>query len=267
MLETMLKNQNIGLLRSLMNSFNSLGSKKLHKEINYTVYIPENLNIEIEHSYGNILLEETKGDVDIHLSYGKFLADALLGTKNSIELDYSLGSEIKHLRNGVLDCDYSRIDFNHVGELKINSDYSDITIEDINTLSYDVDYGSLKVYDVESFVGESDYAKIHAYKVLNKADIDASYGGVVVRMEPDFKELNISTSYTGSRVELSKMSSVYHTLKSSYCNVKGLNNLTRKKYEKDGSSLSFIGELQSDKSLRSKVDAKVSYGKFNLSLY
>lgn len=54
------------------NSWSIWGSKKqLKTEVNYIIHMPANNQLNIKHSYGEIYLDESYGNVDIRFEYGR----------------------------------------------------------------------------------------------------------------------------------------------------------------------------------------------------
>jgi hypothetical protein len=265
-LMTIIKESSQGFFGALKQAFSNIGSKGLHKEINYTVYVPTYLALEIDNNYGDIVIEETKGPTSIDLDYGKLIAKGLLNRDNNISLDYSIGSQIDHIRSVNLSCDYSRVDISHAGNMRLSANYSDLTIERVSDIKYSIDYGSLVIYDVENSKGSSDYAKFHIHNLRKTAKVHASYGGVMIRLGESFDRLKLSSDYTGVRVEAPKTIAIAQKLSSSYASIKGLSKFEETKHEKDSGDLDFIGyRFTSDGC--GTIDADVSYGKYNFVLY
>jgi len=139
-------------------------NKKRKIEINYTVYMPAKTDLNIEDSYGAIVLPDLAGRVKITSSYGSVTAENLSNPANQI--DGSYGSlKIVSLNGGHLD--YS---------------YGSAEIEQCNNLKGAVSYGSFKLG-----------------KLNGAADLDLSYiGGFKIgEVGPGMKRLNINSTNSG----------------------------------------------------------------------
>jgi hypothetical protein len=141
------------------------GDNKKHKlEINYTVYMPAKTDLNVEDSYGAIVLPDLQGKVKISSSYGSVDVQNLSNPANEIEGSY--GSLKAGNLNG------GRLEFS----------YGSVNLEECNNLKADLSYGSFKLG-----------------KLKGTADFDLSYVGgfKIEEMGSTFKKLNINSSYSG----------------------------------------------------------------------
>lgn len=149
------------------NSFRlwNLGRNNKHKiEINYTVYMPSRTDLNVEDSYGAIVLPDLQGRVRISSSYGSVTAENLTNPANQVEGSY--GS----LKMGVLNgghLDYS---------------YGNVEIGECNNLKAALSYGSFKLGKLKGW-----------------ADMDLSFvrGFKIVEVDETLKRLNINSTYSG----------------------------------------------------------------------
>jgi len=141
------------------------GNNKKHKlEINYTVYMPSRTDLNVEDSYGSIVLPDLQGRVRISSSYGSVTAENLANPSNQIEGSY--GS----LKVG-------RFSGGHV-------DYS---------------YGNVEIAECNNLMGGLSYGSVKLGKLTGTADLDLSYvsGFKIGEMGEALKRLNINATYSG----------------------------------------------------------------------
>jgi hypothetical protein len=140
------------------------GNNKMHKlEINYTVSMPSRTDLNVECSYGTIILPDLQGKVRISSSYGSVEAQDLSNPSNEIEGSY--GSLKAGNING------GRMEFS----------YGSVNLQECNNLKADLSYGSFKLG-----------------KLKGTADFDLSYVGgfKIEEIGSTFKKLNINSSYS-----------------------------------------------------------------------
>ncbi len=173
-------------------------SKNTSYKINYTVKMPKSNDAKVNNDYGNIMLNEIDGSVDINCDYGKIVLGDLNNSNNKINLDYSKGSSINFMKSGYVNADYSRLTIDKTDRVKLNSDYSTIQIGSANKVTYNSDYGTIKVDDVEEITGNSDYVSIRFGTVRNKLNIKADYGSIKINeLAKGFERAEISGQYAG----------------------------------------------------------------------
>jgi len=141
------------------------GNNKKHKlEINYTVYMPSHTDLNVEDSYGSIVLPDLQGRVRISSSYGSVTAENLTNPSNQIEGSYG-SLKVGGFNGGHVD--YS---------------YGSVEIEECNNLKAGLSYGSVKLG-----------------KLTGAADLDLSYvsGFKIGELGEALKKLNINATYSG----------------------------------------------------------------------
>jgi hypothetical protein len=138
-------------------------------DINYTVSMPAKMPLDVQNSYGSIILPDLDGLVRINASYTNVVAQNLSNPAN--EIDGSYGSiKIGVLNGGKLDYSYGNVD-----------------LAESNNLKADVSYGSLKLG-----------------KVKGRADLNLAYmGGLKISdLDNSLKRLNINSSYSGLSIAI-----------------------------------------------------------------
>ncbi len=167
------------------NIFNWGGNNNKHKlTINYTVYMPAKNDLNVEESYGSIVLPDMDGVVKISSSYGSVTAENLTNASNVIEGSYG-SLKVGAMNGGKLDYSYGSADINECTNLKA-----------------DLSYGSFKLGKLKG-AAEFNISYVGGFKIdeiansLKKLNIDASYSGVSLGVPNNNFEFDITTSYGG----------------------------------------------------------------------
>ncbi len=136
--------------------------------INYTVYLPSSTKMKIRNEFGNTIIDDYAGALDIGNEYGNLTAGILSSESNEIVIEYG-NADIKSLVNpdfkiGYGNCDIATINGN--GEMHF--DYS----SDI-TLGFGKDIGNLKITNGYSAMEITVNENANATFIIN-----TSYGNV-----------------------------------------------------------------------------------------
>ena len=178
------------------NSWNlfSWGHNKTHKlTINYKVYMPAKTDLNVEDSYGAIVLPDLDGKVKITSSYGSVTAQNLNNPAN--EVDGSYGNMKANSINGShIDYSYGNLDVNQCTSIHANMSYGSFKIgrlkgaADLN-LSY---VGGFKIGELASS--------------FTRLNINSDYSSVALGIMPDDNfSFDVTTSYGGFNFNESKV--------------------------------------------------------------
>lgn len=168
--------------------------------IDYMVMMPKTLGIELDHKFGDIILEEIQGSSMIELGYGSLKANKLSGNSNDLEIKFSEGF-IGYLKSASLELKYSELEIDEANDMSAESKFSELNIGKIDVLTlesgYDDDFiGSIRDLDVEA--GFSD-VEVRSLEERLIADID--YGEIKVKeMGRDFILIDITNSFSDANI-------------------------------------------------------------------
>ena len=244
------------------NLFNGGGiSVKSHIEINYIIKLPKKANLDITNDYGYIYIDETTGNTRLNSDYGGIRADALLSSTNVINLDYSSGSDIVHLRQADMNIAYTSIHLHHVGALKLSADYCTTKIDSIKNISFGVDYGSISLNRGQKIVGNANYVQIRIGEVEEVVDLSVSYGGLKInRIKEGFNMASINSDYASVKIGVDYSEAFVLDVETSYANLKGVQDfktLSREEGEYKGYNKS--------KDTSKRISINADYG--NVSIF
>ena len=169
-------------------------------QINYTIKVPITNTVNLMNDYGNISLNELKGDASLNCDYGNIDAGELHSINNKINLDYG-NATIGFMRGGSMNVDYSKFTVEEAGAIRLNADYTTSVFEKIKTLDYNCDYGSLKVNNAMSVVGDGDYLTTRLGSISKKVTINSDYGSIrIENLKEGFDSVNIDGDYCGIKI-------------------------------------------------------------------
>jgi hypothetical protein len=163
--------------------------------IDYTVFVPSALNINISNKFGDIYIDDMKGSVSINLSNGDIKANSLMGETN-ISLNFGNGI-INELSNAQLNISYADIEIQSAGQLKIESKSSKVRIRQVGSLNTLSNRDKYTVSNIDNLFGESWFSDIWLYRMNEEINYNPQYGALKVDSIPDeFSLISINTRFT-----------------------------------------------------------------------
>ncbi len=243
-------------LRALSNT---LGTGSV-VEINYTVFMPQYMNLVLSNKYGDIYIDDINGDVDISLSNGVLKANSLTGN-NSVELIFSKGA-IRNLGNTSLTLSYADLELSHVSQLDLVGKSSELRIDTVGVMKIDSRRDGISLGEVEYLYGVSSFSDIKISTFIREADCNLKYGSFRIdNVRQEFSRINLDSDFTDILLYF-KDNSAY--LVDILYNEKAIVNLpggnsgleTRKTGEEFYSVEGYVGNNKTDKRLSIKADHK-----------
>ena len=119
--------------------------KKTKFTIDYTITVPIGIEMNIEHSFGDVSINELTGTTDIEISFGSLNANSLTGKKNSLTMSYS-DFTIGTLANADLELSFTgESKIKKAGALSVESSYSKLSIGSVRSLSLEASFSEIKI--------------------------------------------------------------------------------------------------------------------------
>lgn len=178
-------------LRALSNTLVSSSTV----EINYTIYLPEYINLVLTNKFGDIYIDDLNGDVDISLSNGVLKANHFTGN-SQIELLFAKAM-IRELGTSSLKMSYGELTLGSAQQLDLSSKSSDIKIDTVGVMKIDSRRDKIAVGEVEYLYGVSSFTDLTIQDFIREADCDMSYGNLIIeKVLPEFTRINIESDYT-----------------------------------------------------------------------
>ncbi len=156
----------------------SIGVGDTQVEINMKVKLPNNLELKVTNKFGNIYINDYKGDMTIDIANGKLKAHDLTGYVN---LKLSFGdATINTMESGALEIYYSDMNLSSAKKLRITSKTSDITITEIEDLLANSSRDTYRIRMVSDFETQSSWTDFSISEFNRKSDIRMNYGDLTI---------------------------------------------------------------------------------------
>jgi len=164
-------------------------------EVNYTIYLPDYIDLVLTNKFGDIYIDDLNGDVDISLSNGVLKANHIPGTSR-VELIFAKAM-IRELGTTSLKMSYGELTLGSVKQLDLSSKSSDIQIDSADVIKIDSRRDKMQIGEVEYLYGISSFTDITIQDFIREADCEMSYGNLIIEnVSPDFSKINIESDYT-----------------------------------------------------------------------
>jgi hypothetical protein len=168
-------------------------------KIEYKIYIPEHLDLEINNKFGDIYLYEYAGKLDVTLSHGNIRATKL----TQVNLDLSFGNaDIKSVREASLSLKGTECTFTAIGNATITSSSSDIQIAEATFLKLDSRSDrKVRIEHVDEIQGSSNFSKFDIGQINDIVRLDLNYGEIKIGPQEAFNAITLTGKNTPITVQ------------------------------------------------------------------
>lgn len=250
------------------------GSNGNQFEINYVVYLPATVVVELDNRYGDIYLADMQNRASISLRYGDMKLGSIAGN-TTVSMGYADGS-ITSTRDLTLDLSYSELFIGKAANMTFDGRYSDLEIEsagDIHAttgfvdvkvqkmgrLTNDGKYDDFVIDDAVSLDVDSKYSGFVVNHLHTYADFAMSYGSVDIQyVYPGFQSISINSSYTDVSVDVDENAAFNFEASTRYC---GIDHYGLEIYhEIEKSTESTVKGYRGSRDATAKITATMNYG-------
>lgn len=172
-------------------------------EINYTVYCPINLNLSIINKFGDIYIDNLKGDLKISLSNGDLKINSLKGNAQ-IELSFGTGI-INEVSEGKLNVSYSDLLIRKAGSLMIESKSSTLNINESKLVRLDSKRDKYFFTKAHKVAANGFFSQFWIEDLDCEIDAKLKFGNMnMTRVGLEFCQINISSEYADIQLSFEK---------------------------------------------------------------
>lgn len=200
-------------IRSTSSWTSWFGSDNSQIEVNYKVFVPADIYLELRNEFGNIYLERTDRDVLVDIGYGDLrLGD--INAKLKLDMAFSDGSmsmikqgdltleysdlEMENSQTVDIDMQYSDLEMGSAVQMHLNSQYSDLKGMDVDEITYEGKFDDMRIDRTKRITAESAYSGINLAGLDQSGDFDMEFGSLSIdNIGRNFSKINLKTSYTG----------------------------------------------------------------------
>ncbi|KPK80979.1 MAG: hypothetical protein AMS27_15920 [Bacteroides sp. SM23_62_1] len=172
--------------------------------IDYTIQMPRDIELNLYNKYGNVFISEITGKATIGLKYGKLKANRIfrgdVKPLSEIDLGYSDASieECSWLK---VNMKYSKLNLTKSTAVILLSKYSTFNMDEGSSVVIESKYDHYEFGDLSNLVVNTAYSGIKVNEVKEKLSCETSYTDCHVGyIPPAFESIDINTKYGGYRI-------------------------------------------------------------------
>lgn len=201
-----------GFLGNIMNEVEGVVGPNNKLQVDYEVWIPENVDLSIENKFGDVYLADLSGKVDLNVSHGDIKANHLY---NYVNLKHSFGkSSFGNLNEGMVTLRGVDMKVEKAKQLNFESGSSEIIIEDVNRVQFNSRNDKIFLSNVEEVTCEGSFTNLDADYISGSARLDFSYGDIYLsKINRDFTSIDITGKSTDINLILNQASYIKARIK------------------------------------------------------
>ncbi len=225
--------------------------------LHYTIQMPASLKLEMEHSYGDIQIDELSKGANIYLSYGDLDIDKLEGQGN-IVLKYG-DADIDYLEKGEIRASYGDIAIDYARNITFAGKYSDVKIGKADSMYTDASYIDYELGQVDYLHSEENHSSFDIWELIYWGKMELSFGDVSIsKLSESFQSVNIKGAYTDVDVSIIKGSNYQFDLSTVFGSIKypSATQISERISTKDKEKV--VGETGGNST--SKISVNTAYG-------
>lgn len=174
--------KNTSLFSRYFNKVNPFEFDKSNVEINYTIYLPTNAEIDITNKFGDVIIDNWTGKLKANVEHGDlWINDAItnaridmkFGKLRSKSITYGTISlkngdiDIKSSKNLLLNTSGTKIEIDHVTDLELISSKDEIIIQKVKKIQGELNFSNAQIESVEEKINLSmKVAELRVAKII-----------------------------------------------------------------------------------------------------
>jgi len=263
---TVFKNQKNRFLAELTDMASSLLSTT-NAQIDYTIYLPEDIELTIDHKFGNLYTTNLTGKLNITLSNGDMRANNLTGP---VRIYHEFGNLIvNELQNATIEFNYANARINKAESLALKSRATTLEIDDIQQLDLNSRRDQITINHLMEITGDLSFSSLEM-QALNKSLImHSEYGEIAInQIDDSFNLIDLSSTYTDIKLMVTHEAAfdfeLIHT-KESDVSVAGFIEITNTELlSQDNEIIKVTGYQGKEGNRKSKIRIDIKSGSFKI---
>ncbi|MCW3807251.1 hypothetical protein [Plebeiibacterium marinum] len=211
--EVTIKIVTYGNTLQVRTSFSEDFNRTIPYKINYNIFFPKNLSVNLFNSHGSVSLSECIGGIKTNLNYCDININNIATDNNSLanscEFNYCKG-HINHLGTSQLTVNNSELNIMEVNDIMINSEYSLIDIKQANSIQGTSKIDNLLIGDISDIKLKASNSTVNINNIGVNALFECESGTLnISNSAKDLSQLTINNSKTATTIKLHPLLSYY----------------------------------------------------------
>jgi len=170
-------------------------------QIDYKVFAPDDLNLDIQNKFGDVFLPAYRGEVILDISHGDLRCRNLEDPK-SVKVSYGKAL-VDKLNEGMISLEFAELRTRIAKNLSLISRSSEIFIDNANSLSLDSRNDELYLGNIDRIDGTMHFSSCEISLLKVSADLRQSYGSLNVK--------ELAETFTTIKIAPKKSEVVFYT--------------------------------------------------------
>ncbi len=173
----------------------SLLQSNSNVSVDYQVWLPDGRDLKIENKFGDVLMGDYSGTLDINLNNGKLRSKNLRG-KLSLNLSFA-GATIGNTANARIYSNYSDIYIKESSQLRIDSKSSTVEILQTNQLYTNSRRDKYRVRLIDQLEGDGNFSSFRVTSLTKSSKLRTTFGDIEFEnIDPKFENLYLEARST-----------------------------------------------------------------------
>jgi len=157
---------------------NPIDFNKSNVDINYTVYVPETVELEITNKFGDLNITDCSGRLTTSIEHGDIRISGIL-QRGDISLRYGQ-LRVRELPEGTISVKNGGIDIETSNDLKLNSSGSSIELGTVPMLRLESNKDQIAIENTNSMMGSIRFSDVVVQQLGNKIDLNLHLGDLTI---------------------------------------------------------------------------------------
>ncbi|APQ18917.1 hypothetical protein A9200_05260 [Maribacter hydrothermalis] len=187
--------KNSGFFSNLFEKANPFDFDRSNIQIDYIVYLPKKVELEIVNKFGDVFIEDWVGILKADVQHGDMWMNDNL---NKADINIKYGKlRAKNINYANLDISNGGLDMDHANTIRLNSNGSNIDVLQAESLELYSNKDELEINEIGTLYGNLKFSKLRIHQLKKDVDLNLKISDILIE----------SITTASSRINLEQESS------------------------------------------------------------
>ncbi|WP_347926093.1 hypothetical protein [Pontimicrobium sp. SW4] len=200
-----ISDKNTSLFSRYFNKVNPFEFDKGNVEINFTVYLPINAELDITNKFGDVIIENWTGKLNANIEHGDLWINESIVNAN-VEMKFGK-LRTKSMTYGTISLKNGSIDIEESQDLVLKTSGADIEIDKVNTLKFTSSKDEARIGYIERLEGDIRFSNIEVEEIGKNIDLTMKVADFkVLRINQEDAQVTINQESSDISINISQLS-------------------------------------------------------------
>jgi len=177
-IKTEIADKSEGFFAKYFNKANPFDFDRSNVQVNYTIYMPKSAKLDVNNKFGDIILSDWKGVLNLDAQHGDVWINNDL---NKVNIDLKYGKlKAKSLNFGDIRLKNGSLSLTHSSNIRLTSSGSIIEIDEISSFEVYSSKDEITINKVQSLGGSLEFTKMQLGEVIDGIDMGAKIADIKI---------------------------------------------------------------------------------------